>query len=146
MYVEALIPDTYVRNENMKLDLYKRIAALSSEEEAQDMRDELEDRFGKIPKGTENLIQIALLRTRAHSLFIENMKVAEDEINMAIYMSATIDPTRIAPMLESFNGRMRFVTTGKPVFIYSLTPKEREMEDKMDLVSSVLEGMEMLVH
>ncbi len=49
-------------------------------------------------------------------------------------------------MLESFNGRMRFVTTGKPVFIYSLTPKEREMEDKMDLVASVLEGMEMLVH
>ena len=146
MEVEALIPDTYVRNENMKLDLYKRIAALSSEEEAQDMRDELQDRFGKIPKGTENLIRIALLRTRAHALFIENMKVAKDEIDMSIYISATIDPTRIAPMLLSFNGRMRFVTTGKPVFIYSLTPEERDLEDKMDLVSSVLDGMESLTH
>ena len=146
MDIDALIPDTYVRNENMKLDLYKRIAAISSEEEASDMADELTDRFGKVPAGTRNLIDIALLRSRAHRLFIENMKVTEKEISMYIYKNATIDPTRIAPLLESFGGRMRFVTTGRPAFIYSVTDEERTGDgDTISLTSGVLDRMGMLI-
>jgi transcription-repair coupling factor (superfamily II helicase) len=148
--IDALIPDTYVRNENMKLDLYKRIAAVSSEEEASDMTDELTDRFGKIPAGTRNLIDIALLRSKAHHLFIENIRITDKEITMAIYRNATIDPTRIAPMLEDFAGSMRFVTTGKPTFIYTLTDEERkgqaagEEGNRMAVASGVLERMAVL--
>ncbi len=127
MDIDALIPDSYIRNENMKLDMYKRIAKVSSDDEASDMRDELADRFGKIPSGTENLIEIALLRTRAHELFIENIKVTDKDITMTIYQNATIDPTNIAPVLTSFEGSMRFVTTGRPAFIYTLTPEDREL-------------------
>lgn len=146
MDIDALIPETYVRNENIKLDLYKRIAAISSEEEASDMADELTDRFGKVPAGTRNLIDIALLRSRAHRLFIENMKVTEKEISMYIYKNATIDPTRIAPLLESFGGRMRFVTTGRPAFIYSFTAEERAGDgDTISLTSGVLDRMGMLI-
>ncbi|MBQ8956554.1 MAG: transcription-repair coupling factor [Lachnospiraceae bacterium] len=144
MDIDALIPDSYIRNENMKLDMYKRIARVSSDEEASDMRDELLDRFGKIPKGTENLIGIALLRTRAHALFIENIKVTDKEITMSVYTNATIDPTNIAPMLMEFEGRMRFITTGKPTFIYTLTEQDRE-SGKMEALGSVLEKMEVLI-
>ena len=46
---------------------------------------------------------------------------------MTIYQNATIDPTNIAPVLTSFEGSMRFVTTGRPAFIYTLTPEDREL-------------------
>lgn len=144
MDIEALIPDSYIRNENMKLDMYKRIAQVSSADEASDVRDELTDRFGKIPKVTENLIETALLRTKAHGLFIENMKISDKEITMTIYDNATIDPTRIAPMLESFVGRMRFVTTGRPTFICSLDT-EKYLLDPVAYIGQVLDGMSCLV-
>ncbi|MBQ7584142.1 MAG: transcription-repair coupling factor [Lachnospiraceae bacterium] len=144
MDTDALIPDSYIRNENMKLDMYKKIARIASEEEASDMRDELTDRFGKLPQSTENLIEIALLRTRAHELFIENMKVTDKEMTMTIYDNATIDPSRIAPMLDSFHGSMRFITTGRPTFIYTLTDKDR-LNDQIVMAGSVLDGMKYLI-
>ena len=48
--VDAYIPDSYIPNEYQKLDIYKRIAAIESEEEMEDMMEELIDRFGDIPK------------------------------------------------------------------------------------------------
>ncbi|MCR5237266.1 MAG: transcription-repair coupling factor [Lachnospiraceae bacterium] len=144
MDIDAMIPDNYVRNESMKLDLYKRIAQIASEEEASDIRDELLDRFGKVPRGTENLIDISLLRMKAHRLFIESMTVTDKEITMAIYMNATIDPTNIAPMLNSFNGKMRFVTNKKPTFIYSIDAADKKLPP-LDITSKVLDGMEMMV-
>ena len=48
--VDAYIPATYIRSENQKLDIYKRIAAIETEEDLADMTDELIDRFGDIPK------------------------------------------------------------------------------------------------
>ncbi len=144
METDALIPDSYIRSENMKLDMYKKIARIASEDEASDIRDELSDRFGKIPESTENLIGIALLRAKAHELFVENMKVTDKEIIMTIYENATIDPTRIAPMLDLFEGRMRLVTTGRPTFIYSFSDDEIQ-SDKMQTVDAVLEKMSGLV-
>lgn len=48
--VDAYIPEYYIKNEYQKLDIYKRIAAIESEEELEDMTEELIDRFGDIPK------------------------------------------------------------------------------------------------
>ncbi len=141
--VDAFIPDTYVRNENIKLDLYKRIAAIENEGEASDMKDELTDRFGKVPQSAENLITIALLRSKAHSLYIENLEAAKDHVRIDIYAGAHLDPTGIAPMLEDFGGRMSFHTAGKPYFLYEI-PKNSE-EGLLDTVSFLLRKMEVLV-
>ena len=51
--VDAYIPDSYIPNEYQKLDIYKRIAAIESQEEVEDMKDELLDRFGDIPRKVE---------------------------------------------------------------------------------------------
>ena len=72
------------------------------------------------------------------------MKVTGGEISMTIYENATIDPTRIAPMLESFGGRMRFISSGKPGFAYTLTDEDRAA-DKIGVVGRVLSGMGCLI-
>lgn len=63
--VDAYIPDTYIVNEVQKLDIYKRIAGIENSKERDDMKDELLDRFGEIPRAVDNLLRIALIRVAA---------------------------------------------------------------------------------
>ncbi|MCR5651671.1 MAG: transcription-repair coupling factor [Lachnospiraceae bacterium] len=142
MDVDAFIPNTYVRNENIKLDLYKRIASIETKEEASDMEDELNDRFGPLPQSAKNLIRIALLRSKAHSIFVESMEVRKDHIRFDIYVNAGIDPAAIAPMLESFEGRMSFKTKGRPCFVCEISENEKDLIDTAD---EILEKMKVLV-
>ena len=68
--VDAYIPDSYIPNEYQKLDIYKRIAAIETEEEKEDMIEELTDRFGDLPKKAEKLLEAASLKAFAHSLYV----------------------------------------------------------------------------
>ena len=68
--VDAFIPNSYIKNELQKLDIYKRIAEIENEEEKFNMIDELIDRFGEPPKSVENLLAIALLKEKAHRAYI----------------------------------------------------------------------------
>lgn len=61
--VDAYIPSTYIKSEYQKLDIYKRIAAIESEEELSDMKDELVDRYGSLSTPAVNLLNIALIKS-----------------------------------------------------------------------------------
>ncbi len=63
--VDAGIPENYVESPEQRMDLYRRIALIRSEEDADDMTDELVDRFGDPPRSVNNLIQVALMRGEA---------------------------------------------------------------------------------
>ena len=63
--VAASIPDRYVPSPEQRMDLYRRIARIRSEEEADDLVDELVDRYGDPPRPVNNLISVALLRAAA---------------------------------------------------------------------------------
>lgn len=71
--VEAYIADRYIEDQLTKLEMYKKIADLQSEDEASEVREELVDRFGPVPGETENLIQIALIRNLGEELSIKKL-------------------------------------------------------------------------
>ena len=68
--VDAFIPASYIPDEYQKLDIYKRIALISTEDEMDDMMEELIDRFGDIPKKVQKLILIARIKALAHSVYV----------------------------------------------------------------------------
>ncbi len=68
--VDAFLPDDYVQDSRMRMEIYKRIADLSTEEERSDIIDELIDRFGELPQVVETLLDIAQLRMNASRLGI----------------------------------------------------------------------------
>ncbi|MCQ2075313.1 MAG: hypothetical protein MJY77_09085, partial [Bacteroidaceae bacterium] len=84
----AFIPATYIKNELQNLDVYKRIAAIDGEESYSEMEDELIDRFGDIPKAAKNLLDIALLRAKAHEADIVSLKHRDKEILVMLYKKA----------------------------------------------------------
>lgn len=74
MDVDAYIPQEYIVNEFQKLDIYKRIAAIENQEESDEMKEELLDRFGAVPESVENLLRISLIRVKAHQIYGTELK------------------------------------------------------------------------
>ena len=71
--VTANIDKNYVSSGEQRMDLYRRMAAIRSREDADELLDEMVDRYGDPPKGAMNLIDIALLRARAAALHISDI-------------------------------------------------------------------------
>ncbi len=113
---DAYIPPSYIVNEIQKLDIYKRIAGIEDERECDDMREELLDRFGEIPKSAENLLRIALLRSHAHHLYITELKGKNEVLQMILRPDAPIVVENIPILLQGYGGKMTFEPKGTPTF------------------------------
>lgn len=129
--VDAYIPSTYIKSEYQKLDIYKRIAAIESEEELSDMKDELVDRYGSLSTPAVNLLNIALIKSMAHKIGIMEMKgTIEDgpsgcyKTVMKVYPKAEINTEAIPEFIDSFGGAMKLVSGSQPQFIWRVTKKK----------------------
>ena len=129
--VDAYIPSTYIKSEYQKLDIYKRIAAIESEEELSDMKDELVDRYGSLSTPAVNLLNIALIKSMAHKIGIMEMKgTIEDgpsgcyKTVMKVYPKAEINTEAISDFIDSFGGAMKLVSGSQPQFIWRVTKKK----------------------
>ena len=78
--VSAFIPDTYISDEVTKLTMYKKIAGILTSEDLADLRSELEDRFGDIPKVTQSLLQISYIRSLAEELDLRRVRVVKNRL------------------------------------------------------------------
>lgn len=110
--VDAYIPPSYIMNEAQKLDIYKRIAGIESENERAEMKDELLDRFGEIPQSVENLLRIALIRQQAHKLFLSEVQGKNEALTLTFMEKAPILVERLPELLRSFDGKMKFFPKG----------------------------------
>jgi transcription-repair coupling factor (superfamily II helicase) len=142
--IDAFIPDSYIRNEALKLDIYRRIAALENKEEQEDMLEELIDRFGEPPKSVLNLLEITGLRSQAHRLYITEVKGRPDQIVCTMYEKAKIDPTKIPELISRMEGSMSFKHTEPVQFIYQIK-NNRETRNLLELTGQVLDAMEILL-
>lgn len=72
--VNAFIPDNYIEDQVLKIEMYKKIASIENLEDKVDMEEEMTDRFGDIPKSLENLINIAYIKGLAQKLKVTSIK------------------------------------------------------------------------
>ena len=80
--MSAYIPDSYISDEVLKLSMYKKIAAVETAEDEEEIRNELIDRFGDIPKATEDLIKVARLRSLAESIGLIKVTVRGNRMTL----------------------------------------------------------------
>ena len=78
--VTANVDNDYVSRGEERMDLYRRMAAIRSQEDADDLLDEIIDRYGDPPKGVINLIEIALLRTNARKIGVKDIRQKGSDI------------------------------------------------------------------
>jgi transcription-repair coupling factor (superfamily II helicase) len=145
--VDAFISDSYIVNEVQKLDIYKRIAAIENEAECNEMKEELLDRFGDIPKSVSNLLRIAMLRVVGESLFIKEIQGKKNRIKVTIDRQANLNPEKIPLLLKAYGGKLKFNGTAIPYFSLpyeSLQNSEKEGAMILETTEKLLQDLEML--
>ena len=129
--LDAYIPDSYISNESLKLDTYKRIAAIENKEEYEDMTEELTDRFGEPPKNVQNLLAVAELKALAHCAYVTELKQMGDSVRVTLQQHAKIDVARIPELLQKYRDELKFQMESL-AFVY--TPRRRNSKEKIDLL------------
>ncbi len=134
---DAFVPAWYIKNESIKMDVYKRIAGIENLEEYEDMQDELIDRFGDIPNQVENLLKVVLLKAAAHKAYVTEISGNKSLVKLSLWDKAEIDITRIPILVREYKGRLKFVPEG-PGFEYSPPRTDKNIiEIAKDLIESL---------
>lgn len=144
---DAFIPSTYIPNEAQKLDIYKRIAAIESEEEMDDMMEELIDRFGDIPRKVHKLLEISHIKSLAHQVYVISVEQKGDEYKFTMYERAKVSAQAIPVLLEQYHGNLTFKADTNPYFIYQkkATNKKAKEESPIEVVKKVLNDIKTLL-
>ena len=134
--VNANIPDRYVPSAEQRMDLYRRIAAIRSQEDAADLIDELMDRYGDPPKSVYTLLDVALLRASAARAGISDISQRGDKLRFLIADFAVEAIARVCAMAK-YRQRLHLAAGEKPALTLTLRPKEPVLEAALTLVEDL---------
>ena len=121
--IDAYIPSTYVKNEMIKLELYKRISGVWTQEDYEDMLDELTDRFGDPPQAVLNLLTIAKIKAQAHAAFIASITYKNQKIHIEMAEGVKVKTELLTPFLTKYLNNIRVVAGANPGFVVDLEKK-----------------------
>ena len=115
--ISAHIPESYIESLPARLGIYKRIAAIRTDEDVSDVIDELCDRFGEPPQAVMGLIDVAILRSKAAAADICEIT---GTANTAILHINSIKPEAVAKLSEHFGSRFSLNAASTPVYTVRL--------------------------
>jgi len=110
--VTANVDPEYVSRGEERMDLYRRMAAIRSQEDADDLLDEIVDRYGEPPKGVLNLIDIALLRAQARQIGIKDIRQKAGDV---LFVMTALNFEAVSSICADadYKKRLSFVATAK---------------------------------
>ena len=129
--INAYIPDGYIENSAQRVDAYRKIASIATDEDSRDVLDELIDRYGDPPKAVLGLVHVALLRNKASRMGIKEIKQAGTKMQFYI---TTLEPRQIAALAEKYKSRVRFVDEAKPYFAITADKKQKSPELMQEVI------------
>jgi len=130
--VTANLDKRFVASGEQRMDLYRRMAAIRSQEDADELLDEIVDRYGDPPKGAMNLIDIALLRARAAAMGICDITQSGRTIRFTL---TKFDFAAVSQLCEVFKKRLFIAPkTDKPILVLNLAANQNPLHAAQDLV------------
>ena len=126
--VAANIPDRYISSPEQRMDIYRRIALIRTEEEADDLTDELIDRFGETPPGVNALIHVALLRGEAGRAGITDISQKQGTLRFTL---SDFDMEKVSALYarEEYKNRLRVEAGSKPCLSLKIKNKNRVIDE-----------------
>jgi len=106
---EGFIPESYVPDPTLRLNLYKRLAAVSEEGRLQDFAEELTDRFGPIPPEARWLLTVMDLKIQARALGVREIDARREAIRFTFAPDPPVAPETIVALIRSERGRLRYL-------------------------------------
>ena len=129
--LDAYIPDSYIPNEHHKLDLYKRIAGITTQQDYEEILDEMLDRFGEAPKSVLNLLSVALIKAVAHGAYVTEIRQIGSNIRIRFFKEAKLNGGGLPGLVARYHRRVQFVVNPEPTLF--LRPMGNPLTDLMTL-------------
>ena len=133
--VAANIPKDYVYSGEQRMDLYRRMAALRTEAQADDLCDEIEDRFGELPESVMNLVSVALLRGKAAANGITEISQTGDRLRFSL-QSLDLAAASGVCSEKVYRGRLLLEAGDRPALVLRLKAGERPLRQAGLLVDA----------
>ncbi|MDO4482373.1 MAG: transcription-repair coupling factor [Bacillota bacterium] len=133
----AYIPEKYIEDETQRIEIYHKIADVTSEADKMDIIDELIDRFGDIPKAVQNLIIVGQIKSSARTLGIEKITEKHGEVILTFLASNKLTPDMILNMVSTVGSRATVNAGRKPFIKYKISDNRRKAEEILQLVQSL---------
>ena len=124
----SLLPDDFIPDVNTRLSFYKRIASAKSENELEEIKVELIDRFGLLPDAARNLLDIARLRQQAQKLGIRKLESNEKGGMVEFAEKNHVDPMWLIGLLQKQPQHYRLDGPTRLKFTQELTERKTRME------------------
>jgi transcription-repair coupling factor (superfamily II helicase) len=136
--VDSYIPSGYISDHKQKVEIYKKIAAISSMEDAALLLDELVDRFGEPPQAVLNLLAIAKVKLKSKEAGIASITKERQELIGKLHLGLAVDYERVLAILQKYRSHFRYQPGRPPVFKWKAQLKD------MDLLDMILDSLEQL--
>lgn len=140
--VEAFIPSTYISDTNQKVEIYKRLAGLTSAAELPELEDELVDRFGDLPEPVQNLLAVAKVRTMAGSLKIRTISLMPGQFRLVFSPGHPLTGEDLVAAGRRYQNRIKFVDAGDEFEIkYRFTGEQGDSKFLLRQLEDFLTGL-----
>jgi len=133
--VDAFISESYIDDEIQKIEVYKKIAAIEGLDDYNDIKEELEDRYSKIPEPVYNLMDIAYIKSRAKSIFIEEVKETPKEIIFKFAQNESEYKKIFKTLMDKYKKSIVLKFGMNPYFAFKL--KDIKKENKLEFLKEV---------
>jgi transcription-repair coupling factor (superfamily II helicase) len=114
-HLPAFIPETYVEDPGERLSLYRRLSLSHSDEEVETIQEELIDRFGKIPKEANHLLEVIKVKILLTRLSIKRFEETPSQFVLTFDQSTKVSPHRVVDFVRQGEGKYRFTPDSKLV-------------------------------
>lgn len=136
--VSSYIPDNFIENSSQKIEIYQNIALCRTEEELQNVIDEVIDRYGRLPKELENLIDIARIKQLARKANI--LKIAQKENGIVFYfVKEKIKPEMVNTLITKYPMLVKFSNAVEPYVTLRIKENENIIEKAKEFLNTVIE-------
>ena len=136
--VSSYIPDNFIENSSQKIEIYQNIALCRTEEELQNVIDEVIDRYGRLPKELENLIDIARIKQLARKANI--LKIAQKENGIVFYfVKEKIKPEMVNTLITKYPMLVKFSNAVEPYVTLRIKENENIIEKAKEFLKTVIE-------
>lgn len=136
MQINAYIPDSYIKNSKLKLEMYKKVSSIQSTDELFEVQDEFIDRFGDLPKEVLYLTQIALIKSFVEKMGISKVVDRGTKVGFEFYNEESIDLDLVNLMIEHYKRKIRFINAKEPYFEYRFLDNKLSKSQKLQEIYS----------
>ncbi len=133
---DAYLPEKYIRSTAQRIEAYKKIASIETEEDSRDVYDELTDRYGTLPKQAEILLKIALIKAYGSRAGITKVEYRNGSM---LFFAASIDMKAWQGLLACYKGKIYISAGGTPYITYRMPKEGDRIEQTLELLKKYIQ-------